>query len=178
MAWTLAWSDGVAEGKYPKFLAQRPGPSHDWQGLPVSCSSALPRYPSHSHMHKHALRTEIPFSGICGHSLCALMGKRHPNLPLTGPCGLWTLEKLMSKAIRVLLSSGPVVASFGPRRASGLWVNIMRTTCNLGLSPSSFCFPWCELNSQRVLLAPQDLASHSRRKLIGRWNSVGIKCSM
>lgn len=137
MVWTGACHDGAAvEGKYPNFLAESPGASHDWQGLPVSYSLALPRYPSHSDKHKHSPRTEIPFSGICGYSLCALMGKRHPNSPLTGPCGMCTLEILMSKAIRVLLSSGPAVASFGPVRPFDLWVNIMRTTCNLGLFPS------------------------------------------
>lgn len=136
MVWTCACNDGVAEGKYPNFLAGSPGASHHWQGLPVSCSLALPRYPSHSHKHKHSPRTEIPFSGICGYSLCALMGKGHPNSPLTGPCGMCTLEILMSKAIRVLLSSGRAVASLGPETAFGLWVNIMSTTCNLGLFPS------------------------------------------
>lgn len=73
-----------------------------------------------THAQTHSLSTEIPFTRICGHSLCALMGKRRQRiLPLAGPRGLWTVEKLLSKAIRVLLGSGPVTAS--PWPSEGLW---------------------------------------------------------
>lgn len=57
-------------------------------------------------MQTYSVSTEIPFRKICGHSLCALMGKRrHLISPLAGPHGLGALEKLPSKAIRVLLAS-------------------------------------------------------------------------
>lgn len=48
-----------------------------------------------------------------------------------------------------------------PWDAFGLWVNIMGTTCNLGLFPSLTASFLCKLNSRSSLLAPQDLASHS-----------------
>lgn len=72
-----------------------------------------------THAQTHSLSTEIPLSGICGHSLCALMGKRHPISPLAGPAGCGLMKKLLSKAIRALIASGPAVAS--PWPSEGLW---------------------------------------------------------
>lgn len=119
MVWTLAWTDGVAEGKYPNLLAQFPGPSRSWQGLAISCSSVL--LPNFSHSctntlpeHRDTIHRDLWAQVVC------LMGKRrHPILPLAGPHGLWTVEKLLSKAIRSLLGSGLALAS--PWPSEGLW---------------------------------------------------------
>lgn len=73
-----------------------------------------------THAQTHSLSTEIPLSGICGHSLCALMGKRrHPISPLAGPAGCGLMKKLLSEAIRALIASGPAAAS--PWPSEGLW---------------------------------------------------------
>lgn len=80
----------------------------------------LHRAPSLTRTQTRSPSTEIPFTGNCGHSICALTGKRRlPISPPLGPYGLRAVEKLPSKAIRGLLASGPVTASFCS--LEGLW---------------------------------------------------------
>lgn len=113
-----------------------------------------------THAQTHSPSTEIPFSGVCGHSLCALMGKRrHPISPLAGPAGCGLMKKLLSKAIRALIASGPAAAS--PWPSEGLWsVGKQCEDCTLGPSLTLLLLPlvWPKHPSSQA--APRDTASH------------------
>lgn len=105
----------------------------------------------------HSLSTEIPLSGICGHSLCALMGKRrHPISPLAGPAGCGLMKKLLSKAIRALTASGPAAAS--PWPSEGLW--------SVGKQHEDSLHPGTQSHSLTaspgVAQTPQQLSQHHR----------------
>lgn len=146
---------------HPSILAWLPGRLA--RPLHLLLLSPAPSLLSLTHAQTHSLSTEIPLSGICGHSLCALMGKRrHPISPLAGPAGCGLMKKLLSKAIRALIASGPAASS--PWPSEGLWS--VDKQCEDSLHPGtlSYCFPWCGPNTPAVQPALQDTASHSTQE--------------
>lgn len=123
--------------------------------FPSPASSLL----SLTHAQTHLPSTEILFSGICGHSLCALMGKRrHPISPLAGPAGCGLMKKLLSKAIKVLIATGPVAAS--PWPSKGLWS--VGKQPEDGLHPGTPFYPLAAFPgvAQTPQPVPQDTVGH------------------
>lgn len=135
-----------------------------------------------THAQTHSLSTEIPLSGICGHSLCALMGKRrHPISPLAGPASCGLMKKLLSKAIRALIASGPIVAS--PWPSEGLWSVGKQHEDSLHPGTSSLTLLQLPLVWPKHPSSPASAAGHCQslhsRKLIARrgvtFNRQGAK---
>lgn len=76
-----------------------------------------------------SLYTDIPFTGICGHSICTLMGERRLPISPLQAADCW------EKAIRGLLTSGPVKASFWS--LEGLWSVGKQQDVHLSLLPET-----------------------------------------
>lgn len=110
-----------------------------------------------THAQTHPPSTDSPLSGICGHSLCALMGKRrHPISPLAGPVGRGLMKKLLSNPIRALMASGPTTAS--PWPSEGLR-SLGKQWCGRPGTHTLIASLWIDPNTA-AQPAPQDTASH------------------
>lgn len=142
---------------HPNLLAQILRLSHDGESSPSPAPQSCFPLLSLIHAQTHSSSTEIPLSGICGHSLCALMGKkRHPISPLAGPAGCGLMKKLLSEAIRALMVSGQPWLPTGPQM--GLWS--VSKQCEHGLHPGALSYSLTA--SPGMAQAPQLSRQHHR----------------